>query len=41
MEITTANKALQMVKRFPYVHVLWHKEDCPVCDHFVPELENV
>lgn len=39
MEIKTANKALALVKRYPYVHVLWHKENCPACSHFVPELE--
>jgi len=41
MENTTANKAAAMVKRFPLVHVVWHKKDCPVCEHFIPDLEEL
>jgi len=37
----TETKAVDTINTYPLVHVTWHKENCPVCEYFLPELEGI
>jgi len=41
MREVNANKAVEFIGTVPLLHVMWHKDNCPVCEHFTPELEKI
>jgi thiol-disulfide isomerase/thioredoxin len=41
MKEVKADKAVEFIGTAPLLHVMWHKDNCPVCEHFTPELEKI
>lgn len=40
MKEITAIKALELINNFSLVHIIWYSTKCPVCEHFIPQLEE-
>ena len=41
IEIKNTEAARKLIRENRFVSIVWHKQDCPVCEHFLSDIETI